>query len=97
AQFLPTGGHFRDTIRDPVYQDALIDLECDHTVELEPALAEEAFECPRLRHRAGKAVENEAAFSVRLLDTIGDDRDHDLVGDELTARHDVLGLQTDGG
>ena len=49
----------------------------------------------RLRHRAREAVEDEAVARVGLVDAVGDDRHHHVVGHELAARHDVLGAQPD--
>ena len=43
-----------------------------------------------LRHRARKAVENEAVARVRLLDAVGDDRHHHVVWHEFAARHESL-------
>ena len=34
-------------------------------------------------------------LGVRLVDAVGHDADHDVVGHKLAARHDVLGLQAD--
>ena len=48
-----------------------------------------------LRDRAREAVEDEALPGVRLLDALGDDADHDVVGDELARLHDGLGLEAD--
>ena len=60
-----------------------------------PLLGEQLIERLRLRDRARKAVENEALLDVGFLQAVVDDRDHDLVRDEVAARHDVFGLQAD--
>ena len=73
----------------------LVDLELDHAVELEAALGQQAVERLRLRHRAREAVEHEAALGVRLIDAVGDDRHHHLVGNQFAAIHDGLGAQAD--
>ena len=61
-----------------------------------PFSRQHAVERMRLRHRARKAVENEAVAGIRLLDAVGDDRHHHVVRNEFAARHDVLGAQPDG-
>jgi hypothetical protein len=43
----------------------------------------------------GKAVEKKPRLGVRLVDAVGDDADHDIVGDEFTPVHDRLGLLAD--
>jgi hypothetical protein len=37
-----------------------------------------------------------ALARVRLVDAVGDDRHHDVVGHELAARHQLLGAQPHG-
>ena len=49
----------------------------------------------RLRHRAREAVEHEAALDVGLIDAIGDDRHHHLIGNQLPGIHDAFGAQAD--
>ena len=43
----------------------------------------------------GKPSRMKPLLGVGLVDAVGDDRDHDLVGHQLAARHDVLGLEAD--
>jgi hypothetical protein len=50
-----------------------------------------------LRHGARKTVENEAVLHVRLIETIGNDPDHDFIRHQRAARHDVLGPKTNRG
>ena len=74
---------------------ALVDPELDHRVEAEPLVRQGPIQCFRLRHGTGKSVEDETFGGVRLPDAVGDDRNHDVVGDQLATRHDVLGLLAD--
>ena len=61
---------------------ALVDLELDHAVEVQPLLAQHVVERLGLRDRARETVEDEAVLGVRLVDAVGDDRNDDVVGDE---------------
>ena len=49
----------------------------------------------RLRDRAREAVEDKAVLHVRLFQPVVDDRNDDVVGDEIAARHDVFCLEAD--
>ena len=44
AQLLAAGGHFRNPRLDALDQDAFVDLQLDHAVELEAALGQQAVE-----------------------------------------------------
>jgi hypothetical protein len=80
---------------DTLEQNALVDAQLDHRVELEALFGEKPVERLRLRHRAREAIENEPLARIRLADTVGNDGDHHLVGHQFAARHDVLRAQTD--
>ena len=43
----------------------------------------------------GKPSSTKPLLRVRLVDPVGDDADHHVVGDQIAARHDVLRLQSD--
>ena len=58
-------------------------VEHEHVVQLLAALGEHAGEAFRLRDRARKSIEQEPALGVGLAETIGDEIQHDLIGDEL--------------
>ncbi len=60
-----------------------------------PRSRQHAVERRGLRHGAREAVEDEALAGVGLLDALGDDADHDVVGHQAAARHDLLRLQAD--
>ena len=60
-----------------------------------PFSAQHAVERLGLRHGAREAVEDEAVAGIRLVDAIGDDRNDDVVRDEIAPVHDVLGLESD--
>ena len=57
--------------------------------------AEDLVQSLRLRDRAGKSIEDEAARGIRLVDPVGDEADDDRVRDEFTFAHDRLGLNPD--
>ena len=58
-------------------------VEHEHVVQLLAALGENAGEAFRLRDRARKSIEQEPALGVGVAETIGDEIQHDLIGDEL--------------
>jgi hypothetical protein len=58
---------------------------------------QDAVERLGLRHRARKTVKNEALTGVRLVDTLPDNTDHEVIGAELAARHDLLHLSANRG
>lgn len=58
-------------------------------------LLQEVIQRLGLRHGARKAIENETVLHVRLVETIGNDADHDLIRHQPAAGHDVLGLEAD--
>jgi hypothetical protein len=72
---------------------ARIDHELDHGIELQVFPGEQPLQRLGLRDRARKAVEDEPLLGVWLIDAVGDDLHHDLVGHELAARHQVLCLE----
>ena len=51
----------------------------------------------RLRDRAGHTVEDVALFAVRLSQTLFDDADNDLIGNQMAFVHIGLGLHSGGG
>ena len=95
SQRLAPCRRFGDALPDTVEQRVLVHPELDHRVERHALLLEHPVECVRLRHRARKPVKNEPVSRIGLIDPVGDDRDHDIVGDELTAGHDILCTQPD--
>src|SRR5207302_7595930 len=81
---------------DPIEDDAGRDVDIDGGVE--PARPEEALELLRLDPRPGEAVENEAVVDgVVLGQALGDDPDHDVVGNQLAPFHELLGLEAERG
>ena len=86
--------HLSDALFDAREQRALVDTQFDHSVELELLLLQESVERFRLRHSAREAVENESVPRVVLLDPVGNDAHHHLVGDQPAACHDVFRDQT---
>jgi hypothetical protein len=76
-------------------QRALVDAQLDHRIERQPLALEKRVERLGLRHRARKPVEDETVPRVRLVDALGDDADHDVVGHQPAAGHDVLRLEPD--
>src|SRR6202035_3819970 len=95
SHVLAARAHFRDPGLDPLQQRALVDPKLDHGVEPHVLLLQEIVQRLRLRHRARKAVEDEAPGRIRLIQPIGNDSDHDLVRHQAAGGHDVLGLQPD--
>src|SRR6266480_786609 len=67
-------GETPDEARD---QLGLIDLHQDHTIELAAALGEHRVERLGLRYGARKAVEDEAAGAIGLVDPSSNHLDHD--------------------
>src|SRR6185312_654221 len=65
-------------------------LELDHCIKLQTALCEQTVESLGLRNGARKPVKHKAAPGVRLVDTLGYDRDHHVVGNQFAAIHDAL-------
>ena len=63
-----------------------------HSVESDSRL----LQCLCLSDRAGHAVQNVAARAVRLLQTLVDDADDDLIRHQLAGIHVLLGLQAGG-
>jgi len=57
------------------------------------AAREQRVERPRLRQRARKTVEEEAALAVGGVEALGDEVDHDLVGDQPALLHGAPGLE----
>src|SRR6266508_1216563 len=97
AKQLASRLHLGDALLDALEQDALVHLELDDRVELEALLLEHAIKRVRLRHRAREAIEDEAVARIGLVDALGDDRYHHVVGHELAARHHLLGAQPNRG
>src|SRR6266568_2481561 len=95
AQHLAPRFRLDDPFLDAFEQSALVHLELDDGVELEALLLEHAIERVRLRHRARKAIEDEAPARIGLVDARGDDRHHHVVGHEFAARHHLLGVHAD--
>src|SRR5207253_2241645 len=79
SHFLAARLHLGDARLDAVQKRALIDAQFDHGVELDVLLLQELIERGRLRHRARKAIEDETVLHVGLVETVGDDSDHDLI------------------
>ena len=69
------------------------DLELHDMVKVLVALLEHVIELLGLRRRAGEAVEHKALFALLVrVQLVLDHVDHDLVADEATRIHDLLGL-----
>ena len=84
---------FADTPSAHAGDDLLIgDLDGDHGVESDTCLLQSLG----LGDGAGHAVQNVAVGTVRLLQTLVDDADDDLIGHQLTGIHILLGLQPGG-
>src|SRR5690606_3090787 len=76
---------------DNAFDEAIvIDLELDHGIQPLALAIEHPVEGGCLLQRARKAVKNEAGLAVRLLDTLGDDADDNVVGNELALLHERL-------
>ena len=71
---------------DAVEQGILVDVQLKHRIELDTPAGEFPIECFGLRDRARKAVKDEAVGRVRMVDTAGDNRNHDVIRHELAAR-----------
>ena len=56
------------------------------------AMKMQFVEIQRLLRRARKPIENKAVRCVRLCESLADDAEHDVVGDEIARVHDALGL-----
>src|SRR5512139_2699297 len=82
---------------DPVDQRILVDGDLDDMVELHAPAVEQPLERRGLGSGAGKTVEDEAALHVRLLESVGEDADDDLVRNEIPGIHYGLGLESDLG
>src|SRR5262249_48748694 len=95
AQRLAARLRVGDALLDALEQALLVHLELDHGIEREALLLEQAVERVGLRHRAREAVKDEALARIGLVDPVGHDADHDLVGHQLAAGHDLLGAPAD--
>src|SRR5688500_125042 len=81
--------------RDPVDDDFGGHVDVDGGVE--PARPEEALELLGLDPGAGEAVEDEPDVDdVLFRQPFGDDPDHDVVGNEFAALHELLGFEAEG-
>ena len=82
-----------DTAAAHPRDDLLVgDLDGHHGIEPDTCL----LQCLRLGDGAGHTVQNVAAGAVRLLQTLADDADDDVIGHQLAGVHVRLGLQAGG-
>ena len=82
-----------DTAAAHPLDDLLIrDLDGHHGVESDTCLLQRLG----LGDGAGHPVQNVAIGAVRLLQTLADDADDDLIGHQLACVHVLLGLQAGG-
>ena len=70
---------------DPFLGDLPVEDDLDDVVQFHPGLIEGLPEGLRLGEVSGEAVEEPAVFAVRLLETVQDHGDGDLIGNEFAA------------
>ncbi len=89
----------RTVARQPLRQHlrGVVDahLKLDHGIELHVLLLQKIVQRLGLRYRARKTVEDKTLRHVGLIQSVGNDPDHDLVRHQPAAGHDVLGLEAD--
>src|SRR5262249_48742207 len=90
---LPAGGAAK-AADDALNHLVVVDPELDDGIEPAFLFLQHFVEGAGLRQRARKAVEDDAAPAIGLIDALGNNLDHDLVGYELSLVHDRLGALT---
>ena len=85
---------FLGAASDTIEKRILVDLKLKDRVEFNPPGCQFLIERFCLRHRSGKAVENEAVCRVRLTDTMGYNLNHDVIRHKFSTLHDVFGAES---
>ena len=62
-------------------------IDVQHPRQLDAVIRKNLSECIRLLDRAREAIEDKALLTVRLTETLADNADRHLVGDELARVH----------
>src|SRR5450755_2647147 len=73
-----------------------VDFQLKDRIEFDTPGCEFLVERFRLCHSSRETVEYKAVCRVRMIDAIDDDRNHDVVGHEFSAVHDVFGADSRG-
>ena len=79
---------------DAIEQRIFVDFQLKHRIELDTPGGEFLIERFGLRDGARKAVKYKAVCRVGMVDTVGDNRNHDIVGHQFAAIHDVFDAQS---
>ena len=95
AQGLAPRQRLGDPALDTLEQSLLVDPNFDGGVETDFPLRQHPVERARLRHSAGKAIEDEAFPGIRFFDALGNDPDDHVVRHKAAAGHNFLRLKAD--
>ncbi|GAO51897.1 hypothetical protein G7K_5985-t1 [Saitoella complicata NRRL Y-17804] len=92
-----TGSGVDQTTSDTRNEEGVIDLQLDRVIQLLLPLLEHGVQLVGLGDSTGETVEDEAELAFGVGGELGlDHADHDVVGDEASGVHDLLGLDTEG-
>lgn len=93
-----TGGDVDQATSDAGDEEVVIDGELDNGVQALLLVLQHGIQLLSLDNSAGESIENESVLALLVvLQVVLDHVDHDLVTDESTSIHDLLGLHTDLG
>src|SRR5262245_60987690 len=76
---------------DALDQNIVVDVHDDHCIERLAAILEQAVKSLGLGYRTRKTVEDEASTAGILIEALSDQLDDEIVGNEVTALHDLAG------
>src|SRR5215471_14364621 len=96
ADLFAPASHFSHAPLNALKENAFIHLQLHDRIEFKTPFSQQTIKRLRLRHGARKSVKHEAAPCIGLPDAVSDDRDNDVIGNELAAFHDALYTQPDG-
>ena len=82
--------HARSTACQTRDQNSIVDLKQDRRVDRLLAFVKEPIQSHCLRNRAWKTIQDEPVAAIRLLGSLSDQANHNIVRHECAAGHEFL-------